>query len=145
LFDPAFPKASGQIQHIERIRDQTRPAAATFEDLMPETLFIVDMYSLVFQVFHAIPEMTGPSGQPTNAVFGFTRDLQTIRALPGASYLICALDVSGPAVRNEVFAQYKANRSEIPVDLAAQIPRILDVVAGFGIPPSDIPAGRPTT
>ena len=43
---------------------------------MPETLFIVDVYSLVFQVFHAIPEMTGPSGQPTNAVFGFTRDLQ---------------------------------------------------------------------
>ncbi len=57
---------------------------------MPETLFIVDMYSLVFQVFHAIPEMTGPSGQPTNAVFGFTRDLQTIRALPGATHLICA-------------------------------------------------------
>jgi DNA polymerase-1 len=101
---------------------------------MPETLFIVDMYSLVFQVFHAIPEMTGPSGQPTNAVFGFTRDLQTIRALPGATHLICALDVSGPATRNEVFAEYKANRSEMPVDLTAQIPRILEVLEGFGIP-----------
>jgi DNA polymerase I len=101
---------------------------------MPETLFIVDLYSLVFQVFHAIPEMTGPSGQPTNAVFGFTRDLQTIRALPGATYLICALDVAGPATRNEVYADYKANRSEIPVDLTPQIPRILDVLEGFGIP-----------
>jgi DNA polymerase-1 len=101
---------------------------------MPETLFIVDLYSLVFQVFHAIPEMTGPSGQPTNAVFGFTRDLQTIRALPGATYLICALDVSGPAVRNEVFAEYKANRSEIPVDLTPQIPKIIEVLDGFGIP-----------
>jgi DNA polymerase-1 len=101
---------------------------------MPETLFIVDMYSLVFQVFHAIPEMTGPSGQPTNAVFGFTRDLQTIRALPGATYLICAVDVAGPSVRNEVFADYKANRSEIPVDLTPQLPRILEVLEGFGIP-----------
>jgi len=101
---------------------------------MPETLFIVDLYSLVFQVFHAIPEMTGPSGQPTNAIFGFTRDVQTIRALPGATYLICALDVSGPAVRNEVFAEYKANRSEIPVDLAPQIPRIIDVLKGYGVP-----------
>jgi DNA polymerase I len=101
---------------------------------MPETLFIVDVYSLVFQVFHAIPEMTGPSGQPTNAVFGFTRDLQTIRALPGATHLICALDVAGPAARNEMFAEYKANRSEIPVDLTPQIPRILEVMEGFGIP-----------
>jgi DNA polymerase I len=101
---------------------------------MPDTLFIVDVYSLLFQVFHAIPEMTGPSGQPTNAIFGFTRDLQILRAMPGATYLICALDVSGPAVRNEVFAEYKANRSEIPVDLTPQIPRILDVMEGFGIP-----------
>ncbi len=101
---------------------------------MPETLFIVDLYSLVFQVFHAIPEMTGPSGQPTNAVFGFTRDLQMIRALPGATYLICALDVSGPATRNEVYAEYKANRSEIPVDLTPQIPKIIEVLEGFGIP-----------
>jgi hypothetical protein len=91
-------------------------AAIIFEDSMPETLFIVDMNSLVFQVFHAIPEMTGPNGQPTNAVFGFTRDLQTIRALPGATYLICALDVAGPAVRNEVFAEYKANGSAISAD-----------------------------
>jgi DNA polymerase-1 len=105
-----------------------------FEDLMPETLFIVDMYSLVFQVFHAIPEMTSPSGQPTNAIFGFTRDLQTIRAQTGANYLICALDVAGPATRNEVFAEYKANRSEIPVDLSPQIPRILEVLEAFGIP-----------
>ena len=101
---------------------------------MPETLFIVDVYSLVFQVFHAIPEMTGPSGQPTNAVFGFTRDLQTIRALPGATHLICALDVAGPAARNEMFAEYKANRSEIPVDLTPQLPRILEVMESFGIP-----------
>jgi DNA polymerase-1 len=101
---------------------------------MPETLFLVDVYSLVFQVFHAIPEMTGPSGQPTNAVFGFTRDLQTIRALPGATHLICALDVAGPAARNEMFAEYKANRSEIPVDLTPQLPRILEVMESFGIP-----------
>ncbi|HET6327326.1 MAG TPA: DNA polymerase I, partial [Planctomycetaceae bacterium] len=106
---------------------------------MPETLFIVDVYSLVFQVFHAIPEMTGPSGQPTNAVFGFTRDLQTIRALPGATYLICALDVAGPAARNEMFAEYKANRSEIPVDLTPQFPRILEVMEGFGIPALSYP------
>ena len=40
---------------------------------MDDLLYIIDTFSLMFQVFHAIAEMTGPSGQPTNAVFGFTR------------------------------------------------------------------------
>src|SRR6476646_6918329 len=101
---------------------------------MIELVYVIDTYSLVFQVFHAIPEMTGPSGQPTNAVFGVTRDLQTIRAQPGVGYIVCALDVAGPAARYEMFAEYKANRSEMPVDLTPQVPRILDVIAGFGIP-----------
>ena len=45
---------------------------------MPELLYVIDVYSLVFQVFHAIPEMTSPHGLPTNAVFGFTRDILNI-------------------------------------------------------------------
>ena len=40
----------------------------------------IDTMSLVFQVFHAVPEMTSPGGQPVNAVFGFTRDLFAICA-----------------------------------------------------------------
>ena len=47
---------------------------------MPETLYLIDLYSLVFQVFHAIPEMTSPRGLPTNAVFGVTRDLLNLLA-----------------------------------------------------------------
>ena len=39
------------------------------------TLILIDTFSLLFQVFHAIPSMTSPKGLPSNAVFGFTRDL----------------------------------------------------------------------
>ena len=42
---------------------------------MAERLYILDAYSLIYQVFHAIPEMTGPDGRPTNAVFGFLREI----------------------------------------------------------------------
>ena len=101
---------------------------------MADLVYIIDMFSLVFQVFHAIPEMTGPSGQPTNAVFGFTRDLQMLRTQKQATHLLCAVDTSGPATRNKIFDEYKANRSEIPVDLAPQIPVILEVVDGFHVP-----------
>ncbi len=43
-----------------------------------KSLYIIDTFSLIFQVFHALPEMTSPQGEPTNAVYGVTRDLITI-------------------------------------------------------------------
>jgi DNA polymerase I len=101
---------------------------------MNDLLYIIDTFSLIFQVFHAITEMTGPNGQPTNAVFGFTRDLQLIRTQKKASHVICAFDSPGPGVRNDAYAAYKANRSEIPVDLAPQIPVIMQMVEAFGTP-----------
>ena len=48
--------------------------------------------------------------------------------------MICAVDSPGPGVRSGTFADYKANRTEIPVDLAPQIPLILQVIEGYGTP-----------
>ncbi len=101
---------------------------------MPELLYIIYTFSLMFQVFHAIPEMTSPRGQPTNAVFGFARDLQMLQSQKDATHLICALDSAGPGTRSQTYAEYKANRKEIPVDLEPQIPLILELIAGYGVP-----------
>ncbi len=106
---------------------------------MKETLYIIDTFSLVFQVFHAVPAMTGPAGQPTNAIFGITRDILNIIKTHSPDYLIFAMDSSGPGTRNEVFPEYKANRSEMPEDLAAQISSIMDVVKGFQVPIIELP------
>jgi len=106
---------------------------------MSDLLYIVDTFSLIFQVFHALPEMTSPSGQPTNAVFGIARDLQYLRNEIRPAYLMCAMDSPAPAVRNEWFAEYKANRAEMPEDLEPQIPLILQVIEGFGVPVLDCP------
>ena len=101
---------------------------------MSKTLYAIDVFSLVFQVFHAIPPMTGTSGQPTNAVFGFTRDLLTILRLRKPDYLICAMDLPGRGVREDIYEEYKANRDEMPDELRPQIPIIVEVIKGFGIP-----------
>lgn len=101
---------------------------------MTELVYLIDTFSLMFQVYHAIPSMTGPKGQPTNAVFGFTRDILNIRRDKQPAYLICAMDSSGPATRNEIYDAYKANRTEIPPDLLPQIPLIVEVIKGFHIP-----------
>ncbi|MHC4876105.1 MAG: DNA polymerase I [Planctomycetota bacterium] len=101
---------------------------------MPETLYAIDVFSLVFQVFHAIPPMTGANGQPTNAVFGFTRDLLNILKAKNPDFLVCALDSPGPGKREEAYSDYKANRDEMPDELRPQIPVIIEVIEALGIP-----------
>jgi DNA polymerase-1 len=98
-----------------------------------DCLYLIDTFSLMFQVFHAIPPMTGTRGQPTNAVFGITRDLLAILDRQ-PTHLICALDSPGPGTRELIYPQYKANRAEIPADLKPQIPLIKQLIAGFNIP-----------
>lgn len=99
-----------------------------------QTLYLLDAYSLIYQVFHAIPLMTSPSGGPTNAVFGAFRDILNLRKSRKPDYLAVALDGAGPVERSLIDANYKANRGPMPDDLRPQIPLIIRAYEGFGIP-----------
>ena len=102
---------------------------------MPQSIYILDTFSLIFQVFHAIgSEMTSPTGQPTNAVYGFTRDLRNLLADRKPDFWLAAMDSPSPAKRDEWYPEYKATRSEMPADLRPQIPMIQQVLEAFGIP-----------
>lgn len=98
------------------------------------TVYVVDAHSLIFQVFHAIPEMTSPRGEPVNALFGFTKDLMKLIEDKRPDALLCAFDLPGGTFRNELFDGYKADRGEMPTELASQLPKIEEVVRAFGIP-----------
>ena len=101
---------------------------------MGETVYLIDAHSLIFQVFHAIANMTSPAGLPTNAVFGFTRDLLHLRNDKKPSHLIAVFDLPGRTFRDEIVADYKANRSPMPDDLQLQIPLIHQLLEAFRIP-----------
>jgi DNA polymerase-1 len=108
-------------------------------DLRGKTVWAIDTLSRAYQLFHALPEMTARDGMPVSVVFGFTRDLLDIVEKKRPDYLVCAMDPPGPTFRHEAFADYKANRAEMPADLVPQIPllrRLLDV---FGIPCLEVP------
>src|SRR5262245_32718014 len=98
------------------------------------TFYILDAFSMIFQVFHAIPEMTGPAGQPTQAVFGIFRDMLNLLRNRKPEYLVAAFDGPGPVFRQDLYEDYKANRAEMPDDLVPQIPVIGRVFEGFGVP-----------
>src|SRR6266850_6103466 len=96
-------------------------------------MYLIDALSLIFQVFHAIPEMSSPQGLPTNALFGFTKDVLTLRALQ-PHYLIVAMDVAGPTFRDKLYAEYKAHRTPMPDDLVSQLPLIEQMLEAMRVP-----------
>lgn len=102
-------------------------------------MWVIDTLSRVYQLFHALPEMTSPQGTPVAAVYGFTRDLLDIIEKKKADYLVCALDAPGPTFRHERFEAYKANRAEMPADLVPQIPLIRQLLDVMGIPCLEMP------
>jgi DNA polymerase-1 len=97
------------------------------------TAYFVDAHSLIFQVFHAIRGMTSPSGMPTNALFGFLRDILYLRSLK-PDYLVVAFDLPGPTFRSAIYPEYKAHREPPPDDLQMQIPMIVTALQAMRVP-----------
>ncbi|TWT48811.1 DNA polymerase I [Botrimarina hoheduenensis] len=103
------------------------------------TVYVVDSHSLIFQVFHAIPEMTSPRGEPVNAVFGFTKDLLKLLEEKRPDALICAFDPPGDTFRHDFYPAYKGERGEMPEALRSQFPKIEAVVRALGLPIISVP------
>ncbi len=97
-------------------------------------MILIDAHGLIFQVFHAIRDrMSSPTGLPTNALFGFSRDVLFLRAQQ-PEYLLCAYDHSEKTFRNDLAPDYKANRAPMPDDLRVQIPLIHKALSALGVP-----------
>src|SRR5581483_10312800 len=99
-----------------------------------DSLYLIDAHSLIFQVFHALPEMSSPAGLPTNAVFGFAKDLLLIRHERKPSHWACVFDLAGPTFRDKIYAEYKAHRTPMPDDLQLQIPLIRRMLEAMSVP-----------
>jgi len=103
-------------------------------ELKGKRVWAIDANSLIFQVFHAIPQMTSPKGQPVNAVFGFTRDLLFLLEKKKPDYLFCSFDTRAKTFRDELYPEYKGKRSEMPAELAPQFALIRRMIEALGIP-----------
>jgi DNA polymerase-1 len=100
----------------------------------PEKLFLIDAHAVLFQVFHAIPEMTSPGGLPTNALFGFTRDIMALRKELKPDYLVVVFDPPGKTFRDAIYAEYKAHRGPMPDSMVTQIPMVYQMLQAMRVP-----------
>ncbi len=99
-------------------------------------LFLIDGHALAYRVFFGLPieQFTTKSGEPTNATFGFTRQIfDVIFAPEPPAYFAVSFDV-GKTFRDEMFPDYKGTREKMPDELRTQIERIKKVVQALNIP-----------
>lgn len=98
-------------------------------------LALVDGHAVAFRAFHALREanLRTSRGEPTYAVFGFCQILLTTLQQLQPQYVAVAFDV-GRTFRDELFAHYKANRSEAPEEFQPQLERIKQIVRALNIP-----------
>ncbi len=95
---------------------------------------LIDGHALIYRAYHAFPELTTPTGQLANAVYGFTRILlKSLRDFE-PEYLAVCFDSKEETNRKKEFNDYKAHRSEMPDDLKPQIQMVKDVVDVLNIP-----------
>ena len=100
------------------------------------TLLLLDGHSLAYRAFYALREveMSTTTGQPTNAVFGFTSMLINLMRDEQPTHIAVAFDVSRKTFRSEAYADYKAGRSETPDDFRGQVTLIREVLDALRIP-----------
>jgi DNA polymerase I len=87
-------------------------------------LLIVDGHAYAYRAFHAIRELRSHAGEPTNAIFGFLKMLEKMRAALQPTHLLVAWDGGLSDERLKLLPQYKAQRPEMPVDLRPQLDEI---------------------
>ncbi len=104
-------------------------------------LLLLDGHSLAFRAFFALPpeNFSTTTGQPTNAVYGFTAMLINVLRDEQPTHVAVAFDRSEPTFRHEQYVEYKATRKESPADFRNQLSLIFEVLDALGIKRLSVP------
>jgi DNA polymerase-1 len=103
-----------------------------------KTLLLVDGSGYLYRAFHALPDLRTSTGEPTGAIRGFIGMLRVLAEQSPAEYRACVFDAKGKTFRDDLFAEYKANRPAMPDDLSVQIGPIHAAVRALGWPVLEI-------
>lgn len=99
-----------------------------------QDLYLVDGSGYIFRAYYALPPLTRADGTPVGAVMGFCNMIQKIISTHGAENIAVIFDTARINFRNEIYANYKANRDDPPEDLIPQFPLIREATKAFGLP-----------
>ncbi|WII73473.1 DNA polymerase I [Bdellovibrio sp. 22V] len=102
-------------------------------------LYLIDVSAMFFRAYYAIRPLTAPSGLPVNAIYGFLSMMIKLFKEEKPEYLVFCYDRKEASFRKDLYEDYKAHRTEMPDDLAKQIPYIKKLAELMGVPSFEIP------
>jgi DNA polymerase-1 len=119
----------------------TKPAQSAAAGEQRDRLLLLDGHSLAYRAFFALPaeNFSTTTGQPTNAVYGFTAMLINVLRDETPTHVAVAFDRGEPTFRHEQWVEYKANRRETPADFRNQLSLIFEVLDALGIRRLSVP------
>ena len=101
---------------------------------MASSLILVDGSSYLFRAYHALPALTNSKGLNTGAVKGVIGMIKKLIADYPDGEVVVVFDAKGPTFRNDMYADYKANRPPMPEELREQIEPIHEIIRAMGLP-----------
>ena len=105
----------------------TKPSAKSL-------LVLVDGSSYLYRAFHALPGLANSRGEPTGAIYGVVNMLRKLLVEYDPAYLAVVFDAPGKTFRDELYADYKAQRPPMPNELVGQIETLHAIVRALGLP-----------
>ncbi len=99
-----------------------------------KTLLLVDGSSYLYRAFHAMPDLRNSKNEPTGAIQGVLNMLRRLHKDYPSDYSACVFDAKGKTFRDDIYAEYKANRASMPDDLRLQIAPLHEAIKALGWP-----------
>jgi DNA polymerase-1 len=97
-------------------------------------LVLIDGSSYLYRAYHALPKLTNSAGEPTGALHGVLSMINKLVREQPAKHIAVVFDAPGKTFRDDMYAEYKANRPPMPDDLRDQVEPLVDAVRAMGLP-----------
>jgi DNA polymerase-1 len=98
------------------------------------TLLLIDGSSYLFRAYYALPALMNSKNMPTGTIYGVINMLKKLLADHDPTRIAVVFDPKGKTFRHDLYAHYKANRTETPEELSCQVPPLYDLIRALGLP-----------
>ncbi len=130
----------GQLSLLQQVQHNNDTIAPYYQKISYMTdknfkpLILVDGSSYLYRAFHALPELANSQGQQTGAVYGVINMLRKLIKDYQPELMAVIFDARGKTFRDDLYAEYKANRPPMPSELSEQVEPLLEIIKSMGLP-----------
>jgi DNA polymerase-1 len=100
----------------------------------PNPFILIDGSSYLFRAFHGMPPLTNSKGQDTGAIYGVVNMIRSLIKEFDPTNIAVIFDAKGKTFRDDIYAEYKANRPSMPEELRSQIAPLHKIITAMGLP-----------